>query len=118
MSTRYGSATISTANTNIDGTGAISDLATGGGNGSRVDSIVIKASQDVTDGMIRFFKWDGSNWDMFYEQPVPETDGDALVAYFYATVSLPITYIGSGQKIGVSTHNAETFTVFANLWDY
>lgn len=118
MSTRYESASISTANTNTDGTGTIVDLATGGANGSRIDSIVVKAVGDVTDGMVRFFLWDGAAYDLYYELPIPATDGDALTPYYTATAQLPTSYLSNAKKIGVSTNNAEAFTVFANLTDF
>ena len=117
MSIRYEIATVSVANANVNGTGTIVDLATGAANGSRIDSIYIKAQADTTAGMIRFFLWDGAAYDLIHEQSVPAVDGDALTPFFSATVRLPQMYLKNGRKIGVSTQNAETFHIAINLTD-
>lgn len=46
---------ISTANTNLDGTGTLGTLMTAGASGSRVDRINITATATTTAGMIRLF---------------------------------------------------------------
>jgi hypothetical protein len=117
MSIRYEIATVSTANANINGTGTIVDIATGSANGTRIDSIYIKAAGNTTDGMIRFFLWDGAAYDMIHEVSIPSSAGDALTPYYATTVRLPQMYLKSGWKIGASTQKAETFNIALNLTD-
>lgn len=117
MSIRYEIATVSTANPNINGTGTIVDLATGSANGSRIDSIYVKAVGNTTDGMIRFFLWDGAAYDLIHEVGIPTTTGDALTPFFATTVRLPQMYLKTGWKIGASTEKAESFNIAMNLTD-
>lgn len=118
MAIRHETANISVANANVDGTGTIVDLATATGNGSRVERIYIKATQDTTAGMVRIFNYDGANWDLLHEEPVSVVNGDATTPYFSATVSLAQNFIKASQKIGVSTEKAETFNVHAMITDF
>lgn len=117
MSVRYESCTVSVANPNLDGTGTIVDLATGATNGSRIDGIQIKAEGDVTQGMIRFFLWNGATYDLFQEHQVPSTDGDAVTPMYQSRLELIRQYLSNADKIGVSTENAETFNIYINLTD-
>jgi hypothetical protein len=114
---RYEQTQLTTANTAVDGTGTIADLVTGGANGSRVDRVYIKAPADTTEGMIRFFVWTGAAWRLIHEEPVTAVDGDALTPFYNATVVLPQVYVGTSQKIGVTTQISETFNILAQITD-
>lgn len=56
---------ISTANTNRDGTGTIVTLGTAPAAGTRIDRIVIKATADPADSIINLFLYDGSAYWLF-----------------------------------------------------
>lgn len=115
---RFGRASISTANTNTDGTGTITDLIIGHTHGSRVDIIVVQATSNTTQGMIRLFTYDGSSWGLVHEEPVSPVNGSAVTPLFRATLRLPAINIGHNQKLGVTTNNAEPFVVTAMAYDY
>ena len=57
-----GVASVSTANTNRDGTGTIATVLTAGSEGSRVDEIVVQATGDPADSIVTIFLHDGSNF--------------------------------------------------------
>lgn len=67
---KIGSARINTANANRDGTGTIATLITAGVSGTRVDSISVKALGNTSQGMIRLFVHDGTNYRFITEDQV------------------------------------------------
>ena len=54
-------ASISTANTNRDGTGTIGTIATAGSSGSKFEELVAKADGDPADSTIVWYLHDGTN---------------------------------------------------------
>lgn len=66
-------ATISTANSNLDGSGTTSLLLTAGNNGTLVKSIIIKAQTNTQEGMIRLFlrNFINNNYNLLLEISVP-----------------------------------------------
>jgi hypothetical protein len=103
--------TISTANTNRDGTGAMTTVFTATGD-AVVNSIRVQATGTTTDGMIRVFIYDGSSTCLRLEIPVTDAIPSATVEAFSASI-LPTGFrVENGHQVRVSTHNAETFNVF------
>lgn len=116
-------ATVSTANTNRDGTGTIVDVVTGDTDGTRIDSVVIQATTTTVAGMIRLYVWNTSAHNLFYEQTVTAITPTASVAAFRAEVSRndgrPLVVLPSGWKLTASVHNAsESFRVHALGGDF
>lgn len=128
---------ISTANTNRDGTGTIGTLFTSpgtadsnggtGGNGSVVQSITCQATGTTTAGMVRLYSHDGTNFSLIREIAVTSATPSATVKAF----SIPTTegadangrlelnlLLEPGHSIRASTHNAETFILTADIGDY
>lgn len=108
-----GNVTISTANSNLDGTGTLGSVLTGT-TSRQIKNIFIKSGGTTTEGMIRFFIYDGSNTRIFKEVKVPaitpngsnKSFGRLIV--FNKPFILPPNYI-----LKVSTEKAETFYVSA-----
>jgi hypothetical protein len=113
-------AQVSAANTNRDGSGTIVDLVTAGANGSRIDEVEIEAAGTVTAGVIRLYLYDGTNTRLFKERLVSATTPSTTVKVwedvvtFLNGLNLPP---GATWKLRVSTHNAETFNIFARGGD-
>jgi hypothetical protein len=60
---RVAAASVSTANTNRDGTGTIVDVMTGATNGTKIQEVVIKSTGDPADSIVTLFLNDGTtNW--------------------------------------------------------
>lgn len=115
---KMGIVTISTANSNLDGTGTVGQLISGGSNGTYIKRIIIKAQGDTTMGMIRiFFSKNGTKMRTFLEVPVPEVNRDGDTPSFEATIWLGMR-LEAENYIFVSTENAETFNVFAEGLDW
>lgn len=117
MATRTVTATISVANPNRDGTGTLVDLATGLLSGSTVGSIVIKAQGSTTQGMIRFFYFDGVTNHLFSETPVSAVTASGTASTFTTTAYVSGLILGYNQKLRVSTEKAETFNLIATVID-
>lgn len=116
---KIGQARISTANTNRDGTGTVATLFTAGVNGSRVDSLSIKASGATSTGMIRFFVHDGTNIRLLTEDEVydinPTSTDRTHESYIELAGGLALP---TGYSLRVSTENAEQFDVMAFGGDF
>lgn len=123
---RVGIGTISTANTNRDGTGTIGTIFTAGSSGSRIDRIVIKATVNTTAGMVRLFIHNGTTAYLWREIAVSAITVSATVAGFESAMSsnnaadigfLPLV-LPTGYSLRASTHNAETLNVTAVGGDF
>lgn len=116
---RHGSAAISTANTNRDGTGTMGTVLAGVAAGTRVVEVVVQATGTTTAGMVRLFIDDGTTVRLVDEVPVSAITPSATVAAFrtirrYDNLVLP----SSSHSLKASTHNAESFVVHAVGQDY
>jgi hypothetical protein len=117
-----GSARISTANTNRDGTGVLADVVTGESSGTRVDRITITALATTPAGMVRLFVDNGTTVRALKEVPVSAVTVGANTAAFSAEVvrtdGLPVVNLLDGYRLRASTHNAESFDVVAHGGSY
>jgi hypothetical protein len=111
-------ATISTANTNRDGTGTTVSLFTAGANGSRVERITVCATSTTTTGMIRLYLHDGTNTDLWREIPITAITPSGTIAAFYIQLGNLAYILANGRSIKVSTHNGESFRVVAEGGDF
>ena len=64
---RIGFGSVSTANTNRDGTGTIVDILTGVAAGTKVNEVVLKATGDPADSIVTLFIHDGTSYRLFDE---------------------------------------------------
>lgn len=64
---RIGAVTVSTANTNRDGTGTIATVITAGASGTLIRRLVFKATGDPADSIVNVFLHDGSTYYLFDE---------------------------------------------------
>lgn len=108
-----GTAKIQTANSNLDGTGAIVDIMTGASSGTVVRSVTIKSQVANAQGMVRLFvKPGGGSYNLIQEIMIPATSPTGEVQSFAATINSTIS-LSNGEKLAASTQNAETFSVLA-----
>lgn len=115
-------AQVTAANTGRDGTGTIVSVITGGTNGTRIDSVQIVAAGTTTAGMVRLYLHDGTNTRVIDEIPVTAITPSATVQTFLTTrqysLTQPVILPSSSWSLRASTHNAETFNVFAIGGDF
>jgi hypothetical protein len=115
-------AQIATANTNRDGTGTIGTVYTAGASGSKIERVRICAAGTTTSGVIRLFIHDGTNYRLYEEILVTAITPGATTEAYSADLDLSqsnsILVMPTGYSLRASTHNAETFNVFAIGADY
>lgn len=134
---RQTSVSISTANTNRDGTGTMAILWTAAATidtnyvgGSRIERVVIQATGTVTNGMVRLFVSSdaaantSANTFLYEEVPITATTPSATTEAFSQSLQA-VTYetlfpivLGPGCTLRVSTEKAETFVVTAMGGDF
>ncbi len=111
-------AQISTANTNLDGTGAIVTVLTAGAYGTRIFRIYIKAAGATTSGMVRLYIHDGANCRLWREYQVTAITPTASTPTWETEVVFYDFSIPTGYSLRASTHNAEAFNVIAIAGDF
>lgn len=111
---RIGMAQVSTANTNRNGTGTIADVLTGVAAGTRIERVVVEGTGTTTAGMVRLYLYDGTNTRLYREVSVTAITPSASVQVFRSEFALTDCVLPSASwKLQASTHNAETFNLFA-----
>ena len=110
---------ISTANTNIDGTGTIATVLTGASNGTLIKKVTVQAIGNTTKGMVRLFIYNPFTVTYFLldEIDIPAIIQSATQEAFSITYDLDYS-IQASLVLAASTHNAENFIVTAEGLDY
>jgi hypothetical protein len=116
-----GCVTISTANTNLDGTGTLGTVLTAssaaGMLGCLIKTITIKAQGNTTQGMIRIFVSGGGATELISEVPVPAITKSGTDISYEAHIKIDYA-IKAGYILKAATQNAETFNVIAEGLDW
>ncbi len=112
---------LTTANTNYDGTGTVTELFTAGVNGSRIDSIKVKPLGTNVATVLRLFVNNGSdpatpdNNSLIFELTLPETTSSQVSALAEYQEVLDIA-IPAGYKLygslGTEVASGYQVTVF------
>lgn len=92
---RIGAVTVSTANTARDGTGTIATVITAGSSGTKINEVVLKATDNPADSVVTLFVYDGSTYFLFDEVDLgdPAAASTTVTGYrtsvSYANLILP-----------------------------
>jgi len=108
---------INTANSNLDGTGTITSVITSASNGTQIKSVYIQAITTTSEGMIRFFVFNGANYYLIDEIRVPATQKSGTQAAWELAYDLEYS-LTPGYSLAVSTENADTFIITATGLDW
>jgi hypothetical protein len=108
---------ISTANTNLDGTGTLGTVLTAAANGTLVKRVYFKATTNTTEGMLRLFVYNGTTTRLIAEIEVPSVTKSTIDETFEEWVDLDLS-LQSGDILKASTEKAETFNVIAEGLDW
>lgn len=112
-----GTTVISTANTNLDGTGTLGTVLTASLNGTLIKTVFIKATGNTTRGMVRLFITGGGNTRLLAEVQVPAVTKSAIDNSFSAVLNINYD-LKSGYILKASTENAESFALTAEGLDW
>lgn len=112
-----GCVTISTANTNLDGTGTLGTVLTAASNGTLIKSVIIKAQVSTTQGMIRLFVSGGGATELIAEIEVPAVTKSSVDPSYECYLELNYA-LKSGYILKASTQIGEAFNVIAEGLDW
>ncbi len=103
LTPNIGAASVSTANTARDGTGTIATIFTAGANGSRIEEIVIKATDNPADSTVVFFLYNGSTYYVFDEWDIGDpAAGSTTVATYRESRTYRNLLLPSGWSLRAS----------------
>jgi len=113
---------VSVANPNLDGSGTLKELITAGSSpftGCIIKSLISKAQQSVSPGMIRFFvKIAGSTY-LFHEVRVPSVvQSSTSVTFQFNAITSGGFCLPSGAVLYASTEKGENFSVIVEAADW
>lgn len=112
-----GIVSISTANSNLDGTGTLGTVITGAANGTLVKTVTIKAAGTVTQGVVRLFITGGGVTRLIEEIEIPNRTPSADEPAFEYTLNCDYK-LQSGYVLKAAPQNAETFNIIAQGLDW
>lgn len=109
---------ISTANSNLDGTGTLGTVLTAAANGTRVKSITIQAMGSTTaQGMVRLFAEGAAGARLILEIKIPIVTQSAADRCFKRYIPLNLD-LQAGVILKASTQIANTFNIIAEGLDW
>lgn len=98
---RIGIASLSTANTATDGTGAITDLITAVTSGTRILSINVQTTATTTASLVNVFVNDGSNYHLYDQITVgAATSSSTAKTYRLSTQYTDLVLPNANYKLG------------------
>lgn len=107
-----GQASMTAANTALDGTGTTYTIVSGAADGTHVKHIVLAAAGNTTAGRLALFAVNGATKTLIFTVLVDARTPSATINPYQLTV--PINRIlGTGDSIEGCTYNAETFKATA-----
>ena len=118
-----GIAQLTTGDSDLTGASAITVL-TAGGNGCLIKSITIKATMQVTKGMIRLFINYGSATSLYREIAIPTTPylvstaTPQPVLFTYEYTLMANFKLQAGGSLLASTQNSENYNIVAESLDW
>ncbi len=112
-----GMVTISTANTNLDGTGTLGTVLTAASSGTLLKSVTVKAINNKTEGVVRLFITHGANTRLLAEVEVQAVTYSSNDTSFEARLDVNFD-MDSGDVLKASTEKGESFIVIAEGLDW
>ena len=108
---------VTTANTGLDGTGALVTILTAAANGTFIKTVTVKTqSVGINQGMLRLFIYDGVNTRLLMEIDTPIAGRSGPWASFSRIINLNY-FLKAGDVLQASTQETKTFNVIAEGYD-
>lgn len=101
---RIGFGSVSTANTNRDGTGTIVDILTGVAAGTRIERVVIQATGNPADSIVTLYLHDGTSYRLFDEVDIgdPAAASTTVAGYRYEKAYRDLVLPSSSWKLAAA----------------
>jgi hypothetical protein len=111
---KFGSATLSTADTSLTAPTTVGTVLTAGTSGTRIDYIDIQGVATTVAGIINLFVFDGTNYILWQQVPVIAVTSSTTVPAFTSVLSsnsnsnvMPLT-LPTGYSLRATTSVAQT----------
>jgi hypothetical protein len=111
---KFGSATLTTADTSLTAPSTVGTIVTAGASGTRIDYIDIQGVATTVAGLINLFVYDGSTYVLWQQVPVFAVTSSTTVPAFAAILSsnsnaniMPLT-LPTGYSLRAATSVAQT----------
>jgi hypothetical protein len=111
---KFGSATLTTADTSLTAPTTVGTIVTAGASGTRIDYIDVQGVATTVAGLINLFVFDGTNYILWQQIPVQAVTSSTTVPAFAAVVSsngnanvMPLT-LPTGYSLRATTTVAQT----------
>ena len=111
---KFGSATLSTADTSLTAPTTVGTIVSAGASGTRIDYIDIQGVATTTTGLINLFVYDGTNYILWQQVPVIAVTSSTTVPAFAAVLSsnnnsnvMPLT-LPTGYSLRATTTVSQT----------
>lgn len=111
---KFGSATLTTADTSLTAPTTVGTIVTAGASGTRIDYIDIQGVATTVAGLINLFVYDGTNYVLWNQVPVQAVTSSTTAPAFAALLSsnansniMPLT-LPTGHSLRATTSVAQT----------
>lgn len=111
---KFGSATLTTADTSLTAPTTVGTIVTAGASGTRIDYIDIQGVATTVAGLINLFVYDGTNYVLWNQVPVQAVTSSTTAPAFAALLSsntnsniMPLT-LPTGYSLRATTSVAQT----------
>lgn len=111
---KFGSATLTTADTSLTAPTTVGTIVTAGASGTRIDYIDIQGVATTVAGLINLFVFDGTNYILWNQVPVQVVTSSTTVPAFTAVLSsnnnsniMPLT-LPTGYSLRAAASVAQT----------
>jgi hypothetical protein len=111
---KFGSATLTTADTSLTAPTTVGTIVTAGASGTRIDYIDIQGVATTVAGLVNLFVFDGTNYILWQQVPVQVVTSSTTVPAFAAYLSsnsnsniMPLT-LPTGYSLRAATSVAQT----------
>jgi hypothetical protein len=111
---KFGSATLTTADTSLTAPTTVGTIVTAGASGTRIDYIEIQGVATTVAGLINLFVFDGTNYILWNQVPVIAITSSTTAPAFAALLSsnnnsniMPLT-LPTGYSLRATTSVAQT----------
>jgi hypothetical protein len=111
---KFGSATLTTADTSLTAPTTVGTIVTAGASGTRIDYIDIQAVATTVASLINLFIYDGTNYILWQQVPVQVVTSSTTVPAFAAVLSsnsnaniMPLT-LPTGYSLRAATSVTQT----------
>ena len=111
---KFGSATLTSADTSLTAPTTVGTIVSAGASGTRIDYIEVQGVATTTSGLVNLFVYDGTNYILWQQVPVIAVTSSTTVPAFSAILSsnsnsnvMPLT-LPTGYSLRATTSVAQT----------